>query len=94
MPELPMAYEVLAHFEFQAENYKEALEWTKVALTKPKPKGMSIYDPTARQRAMITGALCEFQLGNSIESYQILSKIKTIDEDLLEQMKQEQTYKT
>ena len=89
MPQYPMAYEILAHFEFQANNYKQALEWTKVALSKPVPTGMSIYDPTSRERVMLTGALCEFQLGNATEAYQILRKLKAIDEDLLDSMKYE-----
>jgi len=90
MPHYPMAYEVLAHIEFQSNNYKEALEWTKVALSKPYPKTASIFDPTSKDRAILTGALCEFQLGNATEAYQILKRVKTVDvQDLLPSMKYE-----
>lgn len=90
MPEYPMAYEVLAHFEFQAGNYKDALEWTKMALTKPYPRNASIFDPTSKDRAMLTGALCEFQLGNAREAYQILQRVKTVNiTGLLPHMKYE-----
>lgn len=90
MPEYPMAYEVLGHFEFQAKNYKQALEWLKVGLAKPYPREASIFDPTSKDRAMLTGALCEFQLGNMREAYQILQRVKTVDvADLLESIKYE-----
>lgn len=79
IPEYPMAYEVLAHIEFQAENYKQALEWVKTAARKDVPLGASIYDPTSRDRNILTGALCEMQLGNSTEAVQLLQKVKTVD---------------
>lgn len=90
MPHYPMAYEVLAHFEFQAKNYKEALEWLKIGFTKPYPKGASIFDPTSKDRAILTGALCEFQLGNAQEAYQLVQRVKTVDvSDLLDSFKYE-----
>jgi tetratricopeptide (TPR) repeat protein len=79
MPQYPMAYHLLAHFEFQGENYKEALEWCKMALSKPTPKNASIYDPTANDRTILTGAMCEFYLGNYREAVELLKQVKTID---------------
>ena len=79
MPQYPMAYELLCHFELTAKNYKEALEWCKVALSKPFPKTASIFDPTSRDRAILNGALCEYELGNRREAVELLKKVKTID---------------
>jgi tetratricopeptide (TPR) repeat protein len=79
MPEYPMAYHLLAHFEFQGENHKEALEWCKMALSKPTPQNASIYDPTANDRTILTGAMCEFYLGNYREAVELLKQVKTID---------------
>jgi glycosyltransferase involved in cell wall biosynthesis len=79
MPHYPMAYEVLAHFEFQSKNYKEALEWVKMSLQKPYPETASIFDPTSKDRAILTGALCEYQLGNYIDASRLIKKVKTVD---------------
>ena len=79
MPHYPMAYEILGHFEFTAQKYKEAIEWIKVGLTKPYPKTASIFDPTSKERSMMTGAICEYFLGNATEAYQILRRLKSID---------------
>jgi tetratricopeptide (TPR) repeat protein len=79
MPEYPMAYELLAHFEFQSKNYTQALEWVKVAVKKPFPDTGSIFDPTSRERTILTGALCEYQLGNYREATELLKTVKNTD---------------
>lgn len=85
LPQYPMAYEILGHFEFQNKNYKEALEYIKMALQKPYPETASIFDPTSKDRGILTGALCEFQLGNYIDALELLKRVKTTDvSELLE----------
>ena len=79
MPELPMAYYCLAQYEFKQENWKQALEWVKVAIQKPEPENTSIYDPTSANRALLTGALCEYELGNYREALQLLKKVYVVD---------------
>lgn len=79
IPSYPMAYEVLSHIEFQHNNYKEAYEWAKMALSKETPEGASIYDPTARDRTILTGALCEMQIGSHTDALELLKRVKTID---------------
>lgn len=79
MPELPMAYYCLAQYEFKQENWKQALEWVKVAIQKPDPENTSIYDPTSANRALLTGALCEYELGNYREAVQLLKKVYVVD---------------
>ena len=85
MPHYPMAYEILGHFEFQNKNYKEALEYIKMGLQKPYPDSASIFDPTSKDRSILTGALCEFQLNNAIDALELLKRVKNTDvSDLLE----------
>ena len=79
MPQYPMAYEILGHFEFSANNYKNALEYIKMGLQKPYPETASIFDPTSKDRSILTGALCEFQLGNAIDALELLKRVKTTD---------------
>jgi tetratricopeptide (TPR) repeat protein len=79
IPHYPMAYEILAHFEFQAKSYKEALEWVKMAVKKPVPENASIYDPASRDRTILTGALCEYQLGNFRDAAELIKQVETID---------------
>ena len=79
LPQYPMAYYLLANFEFQLDNWKECLEWTKMALAKPVPKNASIYDPTAQDRAVMQGAICEFSLGNYRDAVELIKRVKTMD---------------
>lgn len=79
LPEYPMAYYMIANFEFQLDNFKECLEWTKMALAKPVPKNASIYDPTSADRAILQGAICEYSLGNYRDAVALLNRVKTID---------------
>lgn len=90
LPQYPMAYEILGHFEFNNKRYKEALEYIKMGLQKPYPDSASIFDPTSKDRSILTGALCEFQLGNYVDAYELLKKVKLTDTtDLQETFKEE-----
>ncbi len=62
IPEYPMAYWLLAQWENEADNYKEALEWVKVAESKPDPKTLAVIDPTSRDRARLIAAECHFMM--------------------------------
>ena len=79
IPELPMAYHAVAQYEFKQNNYKQALEWVKVAIQKKVPENMSIYDPTSNNRSILTGAVCEYELGNYREALELLRKVTVID---------------
>lgn len=72
MPEYPHAYFCLAQFEFAESNWKQTLEWLKVAFAKPQPETMSVVDPTIPERGKIIGASSEFQLGNYREAEALL----------------------
>jgi tetratricopeptide (TPR) repeat protein len=73
LPSYPQAYFCLAQYEFAESNWKQCLEWLKVAFSKPQPKTMSIVDPTMIERAKVMGASSEFQLKNYREAETILS---------------------
>lgn len=64
IPEHPNAYWLLAQWESDQSNWKEGLEWVKVSETKQDPQGMSVYDPSSRDRARLIAAQCEFMLKN------------------------------
>lgn len=64
IPELPNAYWLLAQWEADQSNWKEGLEWVKVSEGKKDPQGMSVYDPSSRDRARLVAAQCEFMLKN------------------------------
>lgn len=64
MPDYPQAYFCLAQYEFAEGNWKQCLEWLKVAFAKPQPKTMSVVDPTMVERGKVIGASSEFQLGH------------------------------
>lgn len=74
-PSYPMGYYLLAQYESDQDNWEEALEWVKVALTKPDPDTMTIYDPTARERCVLIGAQAEFMLGHYNSALAYLRKI-------------------
>ena len=79
MPELPMAYHAVAQYEFKQKNYKQSLEWVKVAVQKKAPDNVSVWDPTSVNRSILTGALCEYELGNYREAVELLKKVNVID---------------
>lgn len=63
LPTYPAAYHLLTHLEYQQGNLKEAIEWGKLALSKPTPENISIDDPTAPERTALTLGMCYYQLG-------------------------------
>lgn len=90
LPHYPMAYELLGQIEFDQENFKNALEYIKMGLQKPYPDTASIFDPTSKDRSILTGALCEFQLGNHLEAYELMRRVKVTDvSEVLEVFKEE-----
>jgi tetratricopeptide (TPR) repeat protein len=90
LPQYPQAYFNLAQFEFEENNFKETLEWLKVAFSKPEPESVSITDPTIPDRAKLMGAISEFSLGNHEEALKLLETVQTIDtSDLLPHYKHE-----
>ncbi|CAB4183339.1 Glycosyltransferase 2-like [uncultured Caudovirales phage] len=64
IPAYPQAYWLLAQWEAEEENWKEALEWVKVSESKPNPEGMSVFDPSSRDRARLIAGQCEFMRKN------------------------------
>jgi len=84
MPDYPDAFFTLAQIEFADENYKQCLEWLKVAFGKQRPDSPSITDPTIPDRARFIGAISEFQMKNYGEALKLLQTVKTMDiSDLL-----------
>jgi len=79
LPDYPTAFHLLCHYESQADNHAQAIEWGKVALSKKVPDSGSIYDPTANDRTMLTMAISNYSLGNYTEAYNLLTKVRTID---------------
>lgn len=79
LPDYPGAFHLLCHFEYTSNNYKEALEWGKVALSKPIPTGGSIHDPTQDDRTKLTMAMANYSLANYTEAYKLLIQVKAID---------------
>jgi tetratricopeptide (TPR) repeat protein len=84
-PEYPMGYWLMAQYEADQENWQEALEWVKTSLTKPDPDTLSVYDPSARERAILIGAEAEFKLGNYNRALAYLRKIPN-NKDAIELM--------
>ncbi len=62
LPHYPQAYWLLAQYEADQDNFKEALEWAKVADTKPLPNSMSVIDPTCIGRNRLVAAQSLFML--------------------------------
>ena len=88
LPNYPQAFHLLCHYESQANNHEQAIEWGKVALSKPDPKGASIYDPTSRDRTMLTMSLSYYALGDYMQAYTLMSKVRAIDtSDILDTFK-------
>lgn len=88
LPAYPWAYYNLAEIEFQADNWKECLEWLNVAFSKPEPDTNSIYDPTVPEKAKIIASTCKFMLGDARTALQILDTVKGEPTDDLRQMYQ------
>lgn len=85
LPEYPQAYFNVAEFEYLRDNWKGALEWLKVAFSKPQPETAAIVDPTVPDKARLIGAICEFKLGNAREASELIKMVRTVNtEDLPE----------
>lgn len=74
-PEYPMAYWLLEQYEADQDNFEEALEWFKVSESKPDPDTLSVWDPTSRERAILTAARCLFMLQRYNEALTQLRRI-------------------
>lgn len=74
-PEYPMGYWLLAQYEADQKNWEQALEWVKVSLTKPDPVSLSVWDPSARDRAILIAAQAEFMLQHYNNALAWLRKI-------------------
>lgn len=79
LPEYPSAFHLLCHYESQLDNHKQAIEWGKVALSKPMPISGSIEDPTSNERTRLTMAVSYFSLGEYSNAYNFLKDVKVID---------------
>ena len=79
IPELPMAYHLLCHYENQLDNHKEAIEWGQMALSKKAPKNASIYDPSSSDRTKLTMAIAYFSLSDYESAWSYIKDVKTID---------------
>ncbi|UOF77953.1 glycosyl transferase family 2 [Caudoviricetes sp.] len=80
IPEYPQAYWLLAQWEAEQENWKEALEWVRVSESKKDPEGMSVYDPTSRDRARLIAAQCHSMLKNFNTGLAWLRKVSANNE--------------
>jgi tetratricopeptide (TPR) repeat protein len=81
-PEYPQGYWLLAQYEADQKNWEQALEWVRVSLTKPDPKTLSVWDPSARERAVLIGAQADFMLGNYNKALAWLRKIPNNKESI------------
>lgn len=80
IPQNPQAYWLLAQWEAEQENWKESLEWVRVSETKSDPQGMSVYDPTSRDRARLIAAQCHSMLKNYNSGLAWLRKVSASNE--------------
>lgn len=76
IPEYPMAYWLLAQYEDARGNYAEAVEWVRTSESKPDPKTLAVWDPSARDRARLLAALAMFHAGHYNEALGWLKRIK------------------
>jgi glycosyltransferase involved in cell wall biosynthesis len=74
-PAYPMGYYLLAQYEADQKNWPEALEWARVGLSKPDPDTLSVYDPSARERAVLLAAQADYMMGNYNKGLAWLRKI-------------------
>lgn len=95
-PKYPMGYYLFAQYEADQENWEEALEWCNVALSKPDPDTLAVYDPSARERCILIAAQADFMLGNYRKAHNWLKRIpnnptaKTLMDDFAEDAAKEQ----
>lgn len=75
IPQYPQAYWLLAQWESEQGNWSESLEWVKVSETKTLPKGMTVFDPTSRDRARLIAAQDEFMSENYNDALKWLRRV-------------------
>lgn len=80
-PEYPQAYRLLAQWEAAQGNWHEAIEWVKVAESKPNPQGFVVFDPNARDDARLIAVQANFMLKNYNESLRWLRMMKENNPD-------------
>lgn len=86
---LPQAYHLLAHYEYQDGDYEAAVLYGNDALSRPDPEDSSIWDPTARDRTILTLAMCHFEAKDYGNAYEMIKKVRHIDtHDVVEEFRQ------
>jgi tetratricopeptide (TPR) repeat protein len=68
-PHYHQAYWLMAQYENDQDNYKEALVWAEIADQKKLPNSMSIVDPTCVDRNCLIAAQACFMLDRHIDAY-------------------------
>lgn len=63
IPEFAQAYRLIAQYEMEGNNWPEALEWCKVADSKPVNQGLGVFDPTQREQVFLIASTCEAMQG-------------------------------
>lgn len=63
IPEYPQAYRLVAQWEMEQGNWRESLEWCKVAESKPQPNGLGVFDPSAVTQNRLIAVHCHMMLG-------------------------------
>lgn len=76
IPEYPQAYLLMAEWELDQGNNEEALEWAKVSLSKPEPKGLGVFDPSARDQTYLVGTYANLKLRNWNQALKWLRNLK------------------
>lgn len=74
-PAYPQAYWHLAQYAYDQKQFKEALEWVKVSVSKPDPSSLTVWDPSGRDRAVLVAAQAEFMLKHYNNALAWLRKI-------------------
>lgn len=75
IPEYPRAYQLMAQWEESQDNWHEALEWCRVAESKPDPVGSGVYSPTSRNDNILIGVHSEFMLKHYRRALTWLNKL-------------------
>lgn len=84
IPRYPQAFWLLAQWEADSENWEQGLEWVRVGNSKPDPNGIMVFDPSARYRACLIAAQCEFMLQNYNNALAWLRKVPANDKSRID----------
>lgn len=86
-PHFPDAYFIKVLILAVQEKYEDAIEWMKVAMSKPKPETMHMVDPTLYEyRGLANGAQCYLFSGKVKEAYRIYNYVKEKNPDFFKEM--------